>query len=255
MEKIGNPALIEGASQTPVKTNKKINVAYFEMFNMAGNYFLYMGLAVIGSGNAGRAMAQLETAATLGPPSLLRTGLKLLGVPVDPTTLIEKGQEVADKALTFLARGNLGIYRDIYWQFMAYSEKGIKEMLNLRTAGGLTDEELARWRTLNTAIAKKDKGTIEAVNLSFVDREQNVILQAATFGPGEGIFSAGSAFITSPLGKFGSRNFMETIGSSADITNAEQRWKWIRDEIWPAYLRALKQEPESIVSEMKKYLE
>jgi hypothetical protein len=131
------------------------------------------------------------------------------------------------------------IFMDLAWQHQAYREGGITALAAAHTRGDLTDELMAAWRDIDSG----DSARVNAGNMALLKREQYEVLQGGSSGKGfygliqdipdnDAIPEAMSEEARSPIP--GGRPFQEVV-PGGDITVFTDRWKWLTEDMIPAF--------------------
>lgn len=140
---------------------------------------------------------------------------------------------VAGQTAELLGKGNVAVYNDVYWQFLAYDKEGIEQMRWLKDKGELHPAYLSAWEL----IASGDPAKIWEGNRLLFFNEQKFILQRVTFDPIREIYLPGDvgqrmAKETGPL--FPGATPFKQVGD--DLTDVRQRWDdWISKRLWPQW--------------------
>ncbi len=195
-----------------IANNVRITAAYATMYMKDRDAYQWAGLAAYVSYSVGKAMKKLKIATSFNP---LLFGVK----PID--------------AFGLLAWGNYSIYMGVYWQFLAYDQKGIKEIEALgdnvpevmRSAWCLIDQgkidrkngklgdALDKFRRGNKLIAYyEQKEVLQPILDKWPDIARNMTPQ---------LWGAG------PIPKSGY--------TGGDFGNFKERWIYINDVLWPTW--------------------
>lgn len=170
--------------------------------------------------------------------------------------------------LANLAEGDLGflenkllemqkaIFNDLAWQHEAYARGGIQTMRDLHANGQLSNAELNVWED----IASGNQARIERGNEALLLREQRDILtpyynQINSHGflgiEGKAMSVALSLLAESPVP--GGRAFRDVVhrevfgidtGIPGDITNFNDRWEWIKNDMLPRWQAMNRNNPQ-----------
>jgi hypothetical protein len=160
------------------------------------------------------------------------------------------------------------IFTDMGWQHHAYDRGGIDEMRRLASTGALPAEMLPVWED----IASGDPERIKQGNEALIVREQDMILQddydEILQRPTGGAFTALlSATANSPVpGGAPFRDVVNDIRIGDDITldsplptgnvaNWDDRWRWVTEDMLPAYERQLDSNMEGLRAEVDRPVE
>ncbi len=153
---------------------------------------------------------------------------------------------------TELMSGAQSIFRDIAWQHRAYSASGIGALRHVR------DDEIAKgklnaflfdsWAALDTAIATGDSAGVAAANLSFLQREQFIIVQRHydRIKAMKLVWVVSTPWVLDRMAVNpmpGGQMFLQVV-PSGDLANVAQRWSWITLSLlpqWNSYTPAYRQ--------------
>src|SRR6185503_8474929 len=116
----------EFETMDPIQRNNHINAAYAKMYLSEPETYKWAGMAAMASDKAGTGMLQsymLELAAESKPVEKLG---HLASAP--------DGAEVR----RLLAKGNAGIFNDMYWQHLAFQQGGVEELERGAKEGSVT---------------------------------------------------------------------------------------------------------------------
>ncbi len=128
--------------------------------------------------------------------------------------------------------GNKAVFDDLYWQHLAYSEKGMAEIERLYCNKKITWEVYNAWQ-------KIDVGDVWGGNLDLLYHEQKNILQPALYAGVTKVFFW--TMIDSEVGKLiqGENILVSPVpGDDSEfpgknISDFEQRWGWIKAVVMP----------------------
>jgi hypothetical protein len=127
------------------------------------------------------------------------------------------------------------IFMDLAWQHEAYREGGLKALAAAKARGEIGDDLLAAWQDIESG----DSGRVNAGNAALLQREQLDVLQGGGFYaqiqniPDNDIIpETMSEEALSPIP--GGRPFAKVV-SGGDITKFNDRWKWLKEDMIPAF--------------------
>jgi uncharacterized protein DUF2515 len=125
------------------------------------------------------------------------------------------------------------IFLDLAWQHEAYREGGINAMAAAHTRNEITDEILTAWKDIDSG----DASRINAGNMKLLRREQFDILQGyykmiQDIPDNNMIPETMSEEAQSPIP--GGQPFAKVV-KDGDITNFDDRWKWLQKDMIPAF--------------------
>ena len=236
--KIGDPT----DAETVMERNRRITALYAEMYLRDPGKFLWAGMAAYASYSVLKAMSQ---ACAMRDPlvagSLFGAGMMLDGTPT--------GTEILES----LEKGNIAIFRDIYWQHLAYSEGGIEEMKRLLDREELTPDLYDAWKLI-------DEGKVWDGNQALLYFEQLYPVQHATYGPYSDVYdyisSRSVSFpwlisIDSPIP--GDNIDFQRCVPGGNLGNFNDRWKWITKSMLPAWKKLIRDNPGLIDRDMKDF--
>ncbi|MDB4989781.1 MAG: hypothetical protein JWN04_4959 [Myxococcaceae bacterium] len=146
-----------------------------------------------------------------------------------------------------LIKGNKAVYRDIYWQHLAYREAGIDELLGLIDTSDVSRKDLLRdgWTLIARGDKSNNQGLIWQGNELLLQYEQLVTLQPV-YKAFPNLSSVLSVVMISPLPfQWG---FLQANQFGKNIGDYPVRWKWIQEVLLPQWKRL---EGGSSVSEMR----
>ena len=147
--------------------------------------------------------------------------------------------------LQFLAGGNIGVYSDIYWQFLAYDSGGIDEMRRLYEQGELSPYLYRAW-------LKIDGGDAAAGNLMLLKYEQQITLQQNHYDQHLGTASTLTGLMTSPIP--GDNVTFTDYVPGGNIALFSDRWKWIEGSMYKSWLALQNVAFRSVNADMRNYM-
>jgi hypothetical protein len=180
--------------------NYGITCAYAQMYMNDPVNFKWAGLAALVSGKIGERQNDGD----------LKTGLK-----------------------EDIFSGNRAVFDDLFWQHKAFNEKGITEIERLYCSKAINEEAYSAWRKIT-------EGNVWEGNLDLLYYEQKNILQPALYaGNNRETFWW---WIDSWIAKAVKGNILvspvpgeSSVFPGNNISNFEERWNWIKDDIMPAW--------------------
>jgi hypothetical protein len=185
--------------KAPVR-NYGITCAYAQMYMKDPVKFKWAGLAALVSGKIGERQNDND----------LKTGLK-----------------------EDIFSGNRAVFDDIFWQHLAFNERGIAEIERLYCSKAINEESYNAWR-------KIAEGNVWEGNSDLLYYEQKNILQPALYaGNNRETFWW---WIDSWIAKAVKGNVLVSpvpghngVFPGDNISNFDERWKWIKEDIMPAW--------------------
>jgi hypothetical protein len=148
-----------------------------------------------------------------------------------------------------LYAGNTGVYKDIYWQHLAYSSKGIEEMKRLTGRGELAPELFRAWSLI-------DKGEVWAGNEALLRYEQETTLQKGVYDKNVALFRQFSKLsaqqpnsLISPIP--GDSGSFQKIVPNGQLGDFKDRWKWISESMLPAWRKLSTDSPAKVKADME----
>lgn len=126
--------------------------------------------------------------------------------------------------------GNEAIYQDLFWQYLLVQDKGLEGIKQVYAEGGIDKNLLAAW----TQILSEEEEEVWKGNTTLLHHEQYSIAQPM-YDRNPGSFAIFSKFpeyfeLTSPVPSQHS-----VFPSQKTIANFDDRWSWIKTDIWPAW--------------------
>lgn len=253
-----------------IQRNRAITSHYARLYVEHHEIFKWAGMAAFASSQIGVALAFVEMMLTPGRMMEKEGSRKeddLLGGIGDffagaLRTVFSLPFSVYDFAsrnlllndLEEIRKGNNAIYNDIVWAHHAYLEGGLEEI-----EGNITDNEreflFSGFSMIDKGRALLDSGN-DPEKAKTLIREGNIKLlrheQINTLGPvfdaispqGRVVVSFGSElnfgeaapYGCSPRASFADHfGYIETLTGIRSVTNAENRWQWIEENVLPAW--------------------
>jgi hypothetical protein len=209
--------------------NKLISGAYAGMYLADPDTYKWAGMAAYTSSKVGEGMAD---AGALGMVSQI------------------DGDEFGDS----LEQGNKAIFDDIYWQHLAFQNGGVEELEKAAEQGTIAPAQLESWRALaaaqearNQAMADGDDEALQAAdaqvwaaNKGLLRHEQEVVLQDGVYTDHAEMFEDMSSAWAVDIAGFaspipGDDSDFEDYVEDGNIADFDDRWRWIEDQMLPAY--------------------
>jgi hypothetical protein len=219
--------------------NRRITAAYAEMYLRNPSKFLWAGMAAFASREVGKGMGQAQTLQEQAGTGLGAVAL-LGGMPT--------GAELKEA----LAIGNLYVYRDMYWQHLAYSQGGLEEMRRLRDQNELSASCYEAWE-------KIDRGNVWEGNRLLLKWEQENTLQKAVYDRFPDAFKKLSSLaryipslLESPIP--GDGNSFTKVVPNGNLGVFADRWKWIEQSMLPAWRKLADGNPNEVRRSMDELL-
>jgi RHS repeat-associated protein len=129
--------------------------------------FLWMGAAAFASVNVGKEIQRAYRACSNARHT--------------PGTAAEIALSVNRLRLQLLGGTNAAVYKDLYWQHLAYEKGGIELLKKIK---GIDGASLAAWTKIAKGEAERNPGLIAAGNLDLLNHEQTKIVQKHAFDAG-----------------------------------------------------------------------
>ena len=146
-----------------------------------------------------------------------------------------------------LIEGNKAVYRDIFWQHLAFKEAGVEQVKKEISRQGLPKSStlIEAWELIDQGERKKNPGLVWEGNTLLLQYEQRVTLQPI-YDRYRSLSDRLSFYMVSPLpmhlGRFPSG------GASASVANFDDRWRWIVGVLVPEWKRL---DAGSMISEVR----
>jgi hypothetical protein len=229
---------------------KKVYAYYADLYNQRPE-LKWAGMAKLAGGTVYGGLEQSELGKTAAKTATATA--TLTPAPGAPTAA--EAAKTAYGEARFLQTELLAmqqeIFKDLAWQHQAYVEGGLPALEAAYQRRDIKEEKVIQaWRD----IASGDENRQWQGNAVLLEREQRDILRQgyerirtrttslniSKFPPvslpidsGKLIAGAMSQMAQSPIP--GGRSFREVTGDKTDITVFDDRWRWIRDDMLPAY--------------------
>ena len=143
-----------------------------------------------------------------------------------------------------LVKMNLEIFQDLGWVHEAYTTGGIEEIRALAAAGEIEPKVAQAFEDIHKGALAGNEDLVNKGNAALLEREQKEILKEGyAFLSKMGIGVAMGYLTESPIPEGKSFHDVVPIG---DLTNFQERWKWISSDMLPAWL-ALPAEVQKIL--------
>jgi RHS repeat-associated protein len=232
--------------------NRRITEAYASMYKSNPRVFVWAGMAAFASELIGqgmkRAVALREAAGTLFG------GVAMVAGAPTGTELLE-----------FLKAGNVGVYADIYWQHMAYSEKGMAEIKLQYDRKDLPHYLYTAWCHINSGDIQHVPSYIWKGNSMLLQYEQRETLQRyynqhqqaikwmSNKGNVENWPLVGMPVFASPIP--GDSVTFYQFNPTGNLANFDDRWRWIEESISPAWRKLSEQNPRHVMTLIDRLIE
>jgi hypothetical protein len=196
------------------KRNQAITEAYAEMYLRNSKLYKWAGMAALTSATVGRGMYIMRS-----------LGQTWLGGMVG---LFHR--EVAE---TFknLGIGNLAVFKDIYWQHMAYEEAGLAELERVFRAGQLDRRALRGWRQIDAGRRTENADLVWQGNATLLHFEQKEVLQPQVYDTNPRLWKEIAGWVPTPIP--GHRQSFEEFARGGNIAHFADRWAWIEQSMLP----------------------
>ena len=133
-----------------------------------------------------------------------------------------------------LVKMNKEIFEDLGWVHEAYQTGGIEEIRRLAAAGEIHPNVLQAFEDIHQGTVEGNEDLVNRRNTELLRREQQQILKDGyAFLAKMGIGVVMGALTKSPIP--GGKPFHHVV-PDGDLTNFEQRWYWIQNDMLPAWL-------------------
>jgi hypothetical protein len=135
-----------------------------------------------------------------------------------------------------LIAGNKAVYRDIYWQHMAYAELGIEGLLKMLDSHRVTKKEwlIQGWKDIANGHKKYTKELIWRGNGKLLEFEQKVTLQPV-YNRYKDLADKLTYVMISPLPEHYAPFVL--FYPNGSIANVSERWGWITRHLLPEWKR------------------
>lgn len=223
-----------------LETNRRITIAYADMFLHDPFTYKWAGMAVFGSTTVGINMMKAQELAVPG-------FAKIPGV----TDVLGK------KMLEYLKIVNLYVYADIFWQHLAYEAGGLSELQKAKEQGGLDADLFNEWEKIDEARQTHNERLCFTGSLLLLKCEQQKTFQKMCDIEREmwKNLSCGIVGVLHPIESQIStcqtfNDFAKKEGYDPDIGNFDQRWAWVEKGLSPKWERMLS-DTESIKKQVR----
>jgi hypothetical protein len=228
--------------------NLRITQFYADIYLNEPKTFKWAGLAAVVSDSLYPRIRELAQSFNfmLAPQYVvgMLTGLDL-DTKLDPLRL--------DFTVTghLLGSGNYQVYKDLYWQHLAFQKCGLQEVL------GHVDETLLRegWQLIDNGKNNHNQELVWDGNAKLLRYEQETTLQNRVYNVDRGLWTNISnknriySFLDVP--ELAKRSFATAL-PSGDIGKFEDRWAWIEEDILlPARNEDLSGQGDNLVAKVK----
>jgi hypothetical protein len=229
---------------------KKVYAYYSDLYNQRPE-LKWAGMAKLAGGTVYGGLEQSELGKTAAKTAATAATL----TPAPGAGAAAEAAKTAYGEAHFLQTQLLTMQKDIFedlaWQHQAYVEGGLPALEAAYRRGDIKEEKIIQaWRDIasgdenrqwqgNAALLYREQRTILRLGYENI-RNRMTLLNVSRFPPvslpidsGRMIAGAMSQMAESPIP--GGRSFREVTGDKADITLFEDRWRWIKDDMLPAY--------------------
>jgi hypothetical protein len=248
----------EGARQNIFQLNRSITAAYARMYLRDPETYRWAGMAAYASDLVGSGMFQATQTTQMGPAGSVYQ--------------LVTGTPTGAELLAALRAGNIGVYRDIYWQHLAYEHGGLEELERSYVSQEIPMPErvIEAWRTIDrgrtlmreaetagdSAMREQGNDLVWEGNAALLRYEQEETLQKGVYDHHRSAFewlSSGYniAGIASPI-----PGHDATFGQDVpdgDIGNFGDRWRWIAEHMLPAWRELAENDPEQVRADMERF--
>jgi hypothetical protein len=209
----------------PGPRNSLITAAYAEMYlGTDGRIYKWSGLAAFASAIVGFGITQ---------PASLST--------------------VPDEQKTFqmlLAKGNLAVFTDLYWQHLAYRSGGLAALEKAAKEGDLVPELLEGWRKIDQGKRENKEDITWEGNAVLLRYEQEKILQPLIYDNNVELWGKLKLILSAAPND---RVDFKTFLPQGQIAKFEDRWKWISESMLPAWRKAESTERDAVDARLKAF--
>ncbi len=226
---------VPGAKLSPmevIRRNEYITAAYAEMYLRQPQVFVWAGMAALTSAAVGRGMYMMHLL------QLSRLGL-LIGL---------FGREVAT-IVESLGTGNLAVFKDIYWQHMAYDHGGINELRRIFEAGRLHEEAWAGWQQIDEGKQTQNQELVWQGNARLLHFEQKEVLQDVVYQQHLSLWGEVSGWIDSPI--LGHYESIVDFIHDGNVGEFESRWRWIEGSMLPRWRELAETQPKRVEQKLE----
>lgn len=215
--------LPEGAEDDMYARNAAVTRAYAELYFLDPGTYKWAGMAAFASDVVGDGIRQAEAGRSSGLP----------WIPF-----------VSDFSFTELSLalqgGNALVYRDIFWQHLAYEHGGLEAIEAARRDRELRLLPYHGWRSIDAGRRTGDPETIWAGNARLLRYEQEFTLQEGVYDHHRKTFKRLSSEVTGLVAPLespipGDPVTFQDHHSWGDLGDFEDRWSWIDGSMLPAW--------------------
>jgi hypothetical protein len=243
---------------------KKVYAYYADLYNQRPE-LKWAGMAKLAGGTVYGGLEQSELGKTAAKTAATTATL----TPAPGAGAAAEAAKTAYGEARFLQTELLAmqqeIFKDLAWQHQAYVEGGLPALEAAYQRGEIREEKIIQaWRD----IASGDENRQWQGNAVLLEREQRDILRPgyeqirtrttslslSKFPPvslpidsGKLIAGAMSQMAESPIP--GGRSFREVTGDKTDITVFKDRWKWIEEDMLPAYRNLSPEQRSALINQ------
>ena len=209
------------------KRNQAITAAYAEMYLRNPKLYVWAGMAALTSATVGRGMYIMFSLGQTWMGSLV--GLFR--------------REVAE---TFgnLGIGNHAVFKDIYWQHVAYEEGGLGELERVFRAGQLDRRAMRGWRQIDAGRRTENADLVWQGNATLLHFEQKEVLQPQVYNTNPRLWQEIAGWVPSPIP--GHHQSFEEFVRGGNIAVFDDRWAWIEHSMLPHWRTRADAQPKKV---------
>jgi len=200
-----------------LEINRQFTEAYKIMYALNPSAFKWIGAASVVSSSVGKNIRKVQYGVRGNPNVPPIVPMRPYVIPT--STQIKK----------FLIIGNATIFRDIFWQHIAFLYCGAAQMEALNKAGELADALLEAWLMIARGLREGNVELIWKGNELIAKHEQKTVLQPVIDKHSE----------AASLGAWGADTSIPgadtPFDSNKNFADEDHRWDWVANEFWPAY--------------------
>jgi len=224
-------------SEMLLQRNRIITAAYAEMFLSNPDVFRWAGMAAYASYSVGTGM-NLCQGAIVDTNGIVAFGKLLTGAPTEVETF------------EFLANGNLAVFKDIYWQHLAYRHGGFAEIQGIFDAGDLPKRLYDAWKKIDDGTKSGNADLVWQGNKELLEYEQLVTLQKQIYAKHRKAAKFIGALTRSPIPGDHEKGRFSKYNPNGDLGNPKDRWDWISNSMLPAYRRLVEGDLDRVKRDM-----
>jgi hypothetical protein len=218
---------------------KKVYAYYTSLYNQNSD-LKWAGMAKLAGGTV---YGGLETG--LKAKRAAAVGSEALPLPLRPLGGIAQGQaQYVENKMVGMQKD---IFMDLGWQHQAYVERGICELEAAYSRGEISKKNIEAWRD----IASGDEARVWRGNKALLRQEQFDVLDPSYKEIRGGLFGGPTSGVISKMSRSpipGGKPFSEVV-PGGDVTDFNDRWKWIEDDMLPKYQQLTPAECSTLVNQ------